>query len=730
MKRLLALTGLVCLFVLSACFYLGDKVAIGFSVGGILLFLISMIIPTCRRDGTLSVAAVTAIVSATVFLVFTYTAVLPVQTNYSDTYAQVRAVQKSEIYRPYDYYCYELDVVTIDDKPVNTGMIIYSREAIFSEPYDELTFTCDIEPATNGSLMSKGIFLKTYIFDTPQVLVKSPEKKPFLYYVYQLRAELKRALYLELDYEVADFYSAVFLGDRYAIDVEVKDLLRSVGVSHMAVVSGLHLSLIAAMFSKLLKKVIKKSRFLCPILTIIMVIVFTVLTGFGIPVIRSAIMMIILQIGIIINRKSDSLNSLGAAALLLCIQNPYSVGDVGMLLSFCATLGIILWHGRIFSAIMSRLEGLRILGLWVIHKALNVIVTTLTTSLCATIWTLPIAILMFGGFSTVSLVANLLIVPVLFVVLILVLICIVTHYIGFLLFICDLVAFLLTLYYDYVIAVSTLLSGIPFSFAHTDKAYFYYSLAVIFILIAVAVIIRTKTAYQLTVVLSVLILAFGSVSYSFRAQNTLTLRIPDTGKGLSVILQSSAGHAVLCCGGGKTKPYALTDAVDTITPGEADVLVETPGAYSEVYRENLVNKFDYEHVLRYDNDMEFAESEQSSNESSETFFSTEYELYLWNKAVVLLIPCDDVVFEYVYAGDKEVLIIPEDGDCADLNKQFLSPDIVITRDIADNMGLLQCDTLIVPGSDHKASATSVVGASVADRVITGSDILYDIKIHS
>ena len=62
--------------------------------------------------------------------------------------------------------------------------------------------------------------------------------------------------------------------------------------------------------------------------------------------------MIIVSLALSNLRIADSLNNLGFAAIVLTAFNPYAVADIGMLLSFSATTGIILWSRPIERSVL------------------------------------------------------------------------------------------------------------------------------------------------------------------------------------------------------------------------------------------------------------------------------------------------------------------------------------------------------------------------------------------
>lgn len=724
MKRLLGLTGLTCLCVLTACFYLSEIVSLCIFFGALILFVLSMLIPSVRKEGTLPVAFMTMALSVALFMSVTYIRVIPVQEKYHNKTCTVVATQKREVYTSNSFYTYELDIDTIDGEKVNAGMTLFTYEHIFSEPYDKLEFTTLLTEGNYGTELSKGLYLRAYELFEPEIKVTSPERKPLMYHIINLRCKLRTALYMELSPDTASFSSALFLGDKHSLSADFKALLRTCGLSHIVVVSGLHLSIISALMTKYYK-LIFKNRFLCAGCIILSIIFFALLAGFGFPVIRSAVMLIIFTVGTLVFRRSDSINSIGAAALIILLFNPYAVGDVGMLLSFSATLGIVVWSDKLARYVVIFLQRFSAMSKKTVYKAVKHLVYTASCSICATLWTLPILILVFGGFSLVTVIANLLVVPFMTAVLVCIALCALTHYISFLPMISDIFALAVRVYYNYLVFVCEALSKLPFAYIESDKPYFYLWLSATLLLVAVAYLINSKKAYRVTAILSALVLVWSSFAYNFAREEMLTLYVPDTGSALSVVLESSEGYAVLSCSGSIWKSYSLGNVVESLAQKEQSVLVSTSEENSSVIAENLINEFDYKAVLLYDNGNEFSES--LTDEVG--YYSNNHTLNLWNKASVELIVSEGAVFEYVTAGDTEILILPEDGDCINLPSEYHNPEIIITHGYVDNIGLLSCNTLIIPGDDYTALASAEVCASIASEIITGTDIIYDIKLN-
>ena len=93
-------------------------------------------------------------------------------------------------------------------------------------------------------------------------------------------------------------------------------------------------------------------------LTMAGVLCFMALTGFVPSVMRSGIMLLFYLGSQVMRRNADSINSLGLAVFLLGLANPYAAADTGLLLSFSATLGLLLFPPLRDGSFTRNLEGI------------------------------------------------------------------------------------------------------------------------------------------------------------------------------------------------------------------------------------------------------------------------------------------------------------------------------------------------------------------------------------
>ncbi|MBQ3114518.1 MAG: DNA internalization-related competence protein ComEC/Rec2 [Clostridia bacterium] len=192
--------------------------------------------------------------------------------------------------------------------------------------------------------------------------------------------------------ECASVLKGVLLGDKSDLSDETEKNFRNSGLSHVLAVSGLHLTMITMLLGMLLRKAPRIIKI--PILALV-VIGFAFVTGLPASVVRAATMLLILYIGDLIYAEADGLTSLSAAALLLFAFNPNCIYDTGFVLSFSASLGIILLYNSLKSLFPESVP--------------DYFKDCISVSLSAQIGTLPFLVLSFGQLTTMSVISNLLV---------------------------------------------------------------------------------------------------------------------------------------------------------------------------------------------------------------------------------------------------------------------------------------------------------------------------------
>ena len=197
----------------------------------------------------------------------------------------------------------------------------------------------------------------------------------------------------------APLMKGLLLGDKEDFTDEFQDDAADVGISHIFAVSGMHLAFLAAAFGA----VGQRRRGTC-IAAMAASLLFAAMAGFPASVVRATVMEWGALLATILRRERDTLNWLGLALLVMLLLNPFAAADLGLQLSFLSVLGITVLGVPLQQLLHEQVERLPArVQPWVMRP-----VATLTMTVSAQVFTLPVVCATFGRFSAVAIPANLL----------------------------------------------------------------------------------------------------------------------------------------------------------------------------------------------------------------------------------------------------------------------------------------------------------------------------------
>ena len=414
MARPFAVIGFTMLFTLALLFFLPEWAVYVVLCAAALGLCASLVLRKRKGDQVLP-AALASVVFACVLLLgqlaFGYYPAL--QNTGENLEIHARVVSNADA--KYGRYYYRLQTLSVNGEAKKVKLRLSAPYAIDCEPYDEIAFTGTIfmlgedDPEMGGYYRAQGIWLGTYAssYGEDRFEVRPARSLHPMRPVLRLQRAIARSLDFAYSDAVAGLLRGMLLGSESGLIWITRQDFRQSGTSHIFSVSGLHMSLLAWSLFRLLRA-LKCPQKASALLGGAFVIFFMALTGFSAPCVRSGVMMLILLAGELFSQPADSLNSLGLAALVLMTASPLSAGQVGLQLSFGATLGIVLFQGR-FSAPLKKLcAPLPRLP----RRAVYSLNEGLCVTLAALVLTSPILWLrMPGGLSLATLPANLVLVP-------------------------------------------------------------------------------------------------------------------------------------------------------------------------------------------------------------------------------------------------------------------------------------------------------------------------------
>ena len=188
------------------------------------------------------------------------------------------------------------------------------------------------------------------------------------------------------------------LGDTSLQSADFTDQMRRVGLSHLTAVSGANFVLVATFLLWVLKYFITKLRLRLQ-LVFVFLLVFIFLVRPTPSVLRAAVMTGVVLVARARGEKSFGLSSLGCAIALLVLIDPFQSVDPGFALSVLATAGIL-----IFSPIIK----VRLLK----YIKVDWLVEAIAIPISATVFCMPVIVLLSGQFAPVTIPANILVAPV------------------------------------------------------------------------------------------------------------------------------------------------------------------------------------------------------------------------------------------------------------------------------------------------------------------------------
>lgn len=254
--------------------------------------------------------------------------------------------------------------------------------------------------AVNGNAYRKDIRYKLYISSNN---IQVSPGNPGIF------GRIRRAIYERLCSACGNTYGSIaycmLTGDKSELDSTTYKMYSMSGLGHILAVSGLHVGLIIASLSFLLKKCKLNKTVRVIVLTAVLVL-YSLFVGMTASVVRSAIMCVIGLLTMINGERKDALSSLCVAFTAILMFEPFLLFEVGFLMSFTAVLGLILFKNS-FEKSLLKIHIPKLLAFpFSATAAVHIVIS-------------PVSAYFFGSLHIYSIIFNLLLVPFLSVLFVL-----------------------------------------------------------------------------------------------------------------------------------------------------------------------------------------------------------------------------------------------------------------------------------------------------------------------
>ena len=210
--------------------------------------------------------------------------------------------------------------------------------------------------------------------------------------------------------------TAFLNGQRAGIDKRSQQDMQHSGLQHLISISGVHVSMLAAIvffFVRFFLALSMRLALTWPIkkiaaaVALVAIILYMAVIGLSAPTVRSVLTTGVVLIAVMLDREAITLRLVAIAALIILLIKPESLITPGFQMSFAAVVGLVVFYQKTTPFWQHEFWRRNIL-----YRLLFILCGSVATSLVATLATAPFVLYHFQQLPVLSVIANLLVTPV------------------------------------------------------------------------------------------------------------------------------------------------------------------------------------------------------------------------------------------------------------------------------------------------------------------------------
>ncbi len=446
------------------------------------------------------------------------------------------------------YGCSGLVTVQLDGRTYPARLYDKKWELQDAAPGAQISGLVSVEKG-DQYLLSRGIALQLYAREELTVLPGSPSR------ITAVRQWLRQRITGLYTGQRGGLVQALLTGDRSGLSDETFSDFNTAGLSHAVAVSGMHVSMLLTLVAFFCGK----NPRLTAIVGIPAAIYFAFMTGATPSACRAVVMQVLVLSAPLLKRESDPPTTLGTAAMILLMQNPWVLTNVSFQLSFAAVAGLMLLGPQFRGKLLSLWKKPRRAAQW--------IATGLSTSFAAIAFTMPLMVWWFGRVSLAAPFVNLISLWAITGIFML----------GLLSCVIPILAAPVSWLADFVLAVCHRTARLPFASASPENLPFLLWAVLLYGLVYLFLLDKIKRPILPLTAMTAALLAIALWGSATLVKGNPTYYLLDVGQGQCSLFLTEDLTAVFDCGG--EDPVAAADAlVQTLHSGcrtKVDVLVLT-----------------------------------------------------------------------------------------------------------------------------------------------------------
>lgn len=383
-------------------------------------------------------------------------------------------------------------------------------------------------------LRTKGIY-STITVSPETIKVEGKESLGLVWdFIFKVRRNVVKVVDENLSKDHSALLKGILFGEK-ELDSSIRNTFVDSGIAHILAVSGLHVGFLVG-FILYFTSLFKASDIIKITLISISLAFYILITGASPSVIRASMMVWIYLFSKILGKKYDGISALSLAGFIILIINPLLLFTASFQLSFLAALSIILFYPVLVEYFMK-----------VKYLPLS-IGKLMAVTIAAQIGTLPVALYHFHQVSLISVVSNLLIIPLLGILLVTCLMAIIFYFIFD--FIGSYLFFLAGFLFKWMIGVANIFSSLNFS--SISLPVFTIGGVILYVLLCLLmgryIPMKAKKIRYSVWILIFSLTVFSLVQYLW--PSPLLVTYLDVNQGDSILIETPKHKTILIDGGG------------------------------------------------------------------------------------------------------------------------------------------------------------------------------------
>lgn len=234
-----------------------------------------------------------------------------------------------------------------------------------------------------------------------------------------LRKDIARRIKSVLPKDEASIASAIIAGELGQIDEKQYENYRNSGLAHFLSISGLHMSMLAGLMFFLIRFILAfvpavslrvDTKKISAVFAIVLSFIYLLISGQAIPAQRAFIMTFVVLLGILLNRRAISMQTICLAGFIVLLLSPQVLVSASFQMSFAAVMGLVAFYEKTSKAIT------KFLNIGGLHKWIRIVVLyilgVVVSDFIASLMTLPFAIYHFNMVAVYTTLGNFLAGPI------------------------------------------------------------------------------------------------------------------------------------------------------------------------------------------------------------------------------------------------------------------------------------------------------------------------------